>query len=356
MNNTDAKIQSVDNSHVNATAATCLIVGAGLAGLIAADELRRSGVSLLVLDKGRGVGGRLATRRVGEGVFDHGAQFFTVRQARFQGLVDEWLAAGVAHEWCLGFADRHGVTQTDGHLRYCGIRGMNGIAKHLARNLDVHTSDQIVRIDRNDEHGKSIWTLSTQSGKTYTAIHLLLTPPVPQSLALIESGDYRLPLDAREKLMTSEYDPCLALMLDFREKIDMPVPGAIQIEGGEPVYWIADNSRKGIAPGERTALTIHAGAAWSRCNYDDADAVITEKLLVEVAVLLNRTSEELRSIVNKIEVKRWRYSKPTRIFDERCVAIEDVSLYFAGDAFGEPRVEGAALSGLAAADEIKARL
>lgn len=56
-----------------------VIVGAGLSGLVAARSLAASGHDVSVLDKGRGVGGRLATRRIGDAVLDHGAQFFTVR-------------------------------------------------------------------------------------------------------------------------------------------------------------------------------------------------------------------------------------------------------------------------------------
>ena len=65
---------------------SCIVVGAGISGLLAADELQREGWTVAVLDKSRGVGGRMTTRRVGEGTFDHGAQFFTVRDNRFADL------------------------------------------------------------------------------------------------------------------------------------------------------------------------------------------------------------------------------------------------------------------------------
>ena len=66
--------------------ADVLVIGAGMAGLIAAAELQRAGRRVLVLDKGRGVGGRLASRRIGEASFDHGAQFITARTPRFAAL------------------------------------------------------------------------------------------------------------------------------------------------------------------------------------------------------------------------------------------------------------------------------
>src|SRR3712207_9580914 len=73
---------------------SCIVVGAGISGLLAARELQAEGWRVTVLDKGRGVGGRMATRRVGGGNFDHGAQFFTVRGGRFAGLVEGWAAGG----------------------------------------------------------------------------------------------------------------------------------------------------------------------------------------------------------------------------------------------------------------------
>ena len=62
---------------------SCIVVGAGISGLLAARELSDAGWRVTVLDKGRGVGGRMATRRTGGARFDHGAQFFTVRDERF---------------------------------------------------------------------------------------------------------------------------------------------------------------------------------------------------------------------------------------------------------------------------------
>ena len=56
-----------------------LVVGAGISGVVAAAELTRAGARVLVLEEGRSVGGRLATRRIGEATFDHGAQSITAR-------------------------------------------------------------------------------------------------------------------------------------------------------------------------------------------------------------------------------------------------------------------------------------
>jgi len=58
--------------------AQVLVVGAGLAGLTAGRVLAAAGIDTVIVDKGLSVGGRLATRRIGDATLDHGAQFFTV--------------------------------------------------------------------------------------------------------------------------------------------------------------------------------------------------------------------------------------------------------------------------------------
>ena len=114
------------------------IVGAGLAGLMAARPLADAGHEVVLLDKGRSPGGRLATRRVGAAVIDHGAQFFTVRSDAFAAHVGAWRRDGLVTEWCRGFG-----SEPDGYPRYAVRGGMNALAKHLARGLDVRCSKMV---------------------------------------------------------------------------------------------------------------------------------------------------------------------------------------------------------------------
>ncbi|HKH76409.1 MAG TPA: FAD-dependent oxidoreductase, partial [Rubrobacteraceae bacterium] len=65
------------------TIESCVVVGAGLSGLVAAQTLQDAGTRVAVLEAEDKVGGRMRTDRVGGGVFDHGAQFFTARGDRF---------------------------------------------------------------------------------------------------------------------------------------------------------------------------------------------------------------------------------------------------------------------------------
>ena len=324
---------------------SCVVVGAGISGLLAARELAAAGWRVVVLDKGRGVGGRMATRRVGDGTFDHGAQFFTVRSERFEKLVSTWLEEHVVEEWSRGFADAEGRPNEDGHPRYRGSHGMTSIPKHLAGDLDVRTGERATQVDLRE----GVWQVGTETGSLFEGTTLLLTSPVPQSLALFREESI-LPAEVTRKLEDITYSPCLALMALLDGPTGVPEPGGAQIKG-EPLDWIGDNQRKGIS--ETPAVTIHAGPEWSAEHFDADEAWITASLLSFAG---DRLQTDLSSRTIETSLARWRYSWVAQPHQESClVASEDPPLLFAGDAFGPSKVEGAALSGLAAADRLLGR-
>jgi predicted NAD/FAD-dependent oxidoreductase len=321
-----------------------VIVGAGIAGLVAASRLRDEGFRVLVLDKGRGVGGRMATRRTGDAVLDHGAQFITVRDPRFRSMMDAWLEAGAAREWCRGFAGADLSVETDGHPRYCGASGMTAIPKHLAENLPVRCDVRVTAVGPSDDG----WRIETEGGEAVTGAALVLTPPVPQSLALLEAGGSRPPKEISNVLRGIQYDPCLAALAVLDAPSGLPEPGGVQTRE-EPVAWVADNRMKGISPGAH-AVTVHAGPEFSRSRWESDEECIAGELLEFAARWVKGTARE-------VEVMKWRYSKPVRTTAEPCLVVEDPALLvWAGDAFAGPRVEGAALSGLEAAARVTGRI
>lgn len=321
---------------------SCVVIGAGVSGLLAARELQDAGWRVTVLDKGRGVGGRMATRRIGAGNFDHGAQFFTVRSERFEKLVSGWMEAGVVEEWTRGFADKTGERDPDGHPRYRGAAGMTSIPKHLSHGLDVKTGQRATEIERS----QGGWRVTCESGLEASGTALLLTTPAPQALELVESGNYELPDEAREQLADISYDPCLALMALLEDSHSgVPEPGGMQIKG-EPLDWIGDNQQKGIS--EAPGVTIHAGPQWSREHYEEPKDTISQQLL---SIAGDHLGTDLASRTAETHLARWRYSWVTNPHPEPyLVASGNPALLFAGDGFGQPKVEGAVTSGLSAVD------
>jgi renalase len=320
----------------------CLIIGAGIAGLTAAHALRAGGMPTPILEAQSVAGGRLATLvETGAAglaaVFDHGAQFFTVRDDAFAKLVQSWLADGTISEWSRGFATADGSFYADGHARYLATGGMAALAKYLAAGLDLRLDQPVSQISVKD----GLWLVTTGADRRWLARCLILTPPVPQSLRLLQAGDVHLPEGAGKALAHITYEPCIAALVELDGPSRLPEPGGMW-PLGEPLAWIADNHRKGIsaAPG---AVTLHAGPEFSHSFWDAPDGEV-------VSLLAEAAAPWLGAKVWRSHVRRWRYSKPLRTHPRRHLyCSEPAPLIFAGDAFAGPRVEGAALSGLSAA-------
>jgi renalase len=308
--------------------APTVVVGAGLAGLLCAATLSSAGREVIVLDKGRSPGGRLATRRIEGATLDHGAQFFTVRTTIFQGLVDRWLAQGLVHEWCRGFGG-----QPDGHPRYRVARGMNALAKHLAAPLDVRCNTLAFAVR---PHG-SRWDVVVDDGTVVPAAAVVVTTPVPQALSLL--------IDATElpaELRGLEYDRTLTLLAVLDRPPDVPSPGGVQEPDGTFAF-VADNQAKGLSA--RPALTLHVRPELSDAWWDADRDEMHERVLAAARPWFGDAQ------VVTSQVKRWRFATPRTTWPEPCWRAGGgaAPLVLAGDAYGGPRVEGAALSGIHAA-------
>ena len=322
---------------------SCLIIGAGIAGLLAATELQKAGLDVTVLDKGRSAGGRMATRQLSAdstACADHGAQYFTVRSDRFHSYVIRWLNAGIIREWAQGFYDSAGKQHVNGVPRYVGVNGMTAVAEHLAQALNVHTGTQVVRLDF-DQGFKA----EAKSGELFESNLLLMTPPAEQTLALIDSGNLVISAETRRILSNIQFNPCFAVMAQLAEPSYIPAPGGIWPIGGEPISWIADNQQKGIS--QQPSITIHAGAEFTKQHFNTDHDIVVERLLNASRPYIGKVT-----IVN-YQLQRWRYSIPTALHDKATHLDTTIApIAFAGDAFHEARVEGAALSGLAAAERL----
>lgn len=308
-----------------------LIIGAGMSGMAAASELARAGRRVTVVDKGRGVGGRMAVRRIGEAVFDHGAQFITARSERFSTSIREWASQGVVGEWCKGFS-----AESDGHSRWRGNPNMKALPRHLGEGIEVLLETQITSIAQQGSH----WKVTLNHAPPITSAAVILTAPVPQSLALLDGGGFAVPAGLRTRLEAIQYERCLAVLAVLDGPSGMRPPGGMAIQDG-PISWIADNQLKGISP--VPCVTLHASHAFSLEHWD-ADRGDAARLLIQAA------APWLHSGVKEFQVHGWRYSKPLRVHEEACAVVHaSPPLVMAGDAFAGPKVEGATLSGWAAA-------
>lgn len=313
-----------------------LIIGAGISGLLCAAELRKAGKSVRLLDKGRGLGGRMATRRMAGGRLDHGAQFFTVRDPRLQTYADEWLQAGVIKEWFRNFPEDN---NTDGYPRYCGRTGMTDVPKLLAEELDVQRSQQVTELARDTD----VWIARSEQGDSFLAQELVITAPLPQALNLLDMTGLRYANSDMEALRAVRYERGLATLAILDGPSGIPAPGALKLQEA-PLSWIGDNQQKGISP-DVSAVTIHADADFAEKHWDSPNE-IRGPLMLEAA------APYLKTKVLEFNCHRWGFTTPINPWHELYYRNAALSLTLAGDSFGGPRIEGAALSGIEAASAL----
>ncbi len=310
-----------------------VVIGAGLSGLVAARRLADDH-EVVVLDKGRSVGGRLATRRIGDGVLDHGAQFFTVRGDAFRDQVDDWLGRGLARVWCHGFGDG------DGYPRYVGSAGMNSLAKDLAVGLDTRPSELVFALHPTEDG----WDVAIDDGTVLTADTVVSTCPVAQSWALLAQSEIPVP----DELFRSQYHRTIGLLVTLDRPSAVPEPGGVQFDPGDaeaPFGFIADNQAKGVSP--VPAVTFHATQPWSLERWDDDTGRLRDALLERAAPWIGAAE------VLEAQVKKWRFAGPLDPWPEPCWVDAEHQLVLAGDLFAGPKVEGAFNSGVAAAAAVR---
>ena len=307
-----------------------VVVGSGMAGLTAARLLDAAGHRVTVVDKGRRPGGRMATAGLAGGArADHGAQFFTVRSADLAADLGPWLADGTVREWCRGFG------ADDGHPRYVVGGGMATVPARLARGLDVRQSVHVDAVVPADGGWTVTWPAAHgTTGGALKVDAVLLTCPVPQAAALL-AGAAAVP--------DVTYDATLSLVVALDGPPSVPAPGGVR-PGADPVWsWVGDNRAKGVS--DVPSVTLHTTAPVAAAWWDrPADALAADLLDAAVPWLGGSTVVDAR-------VHRWRYATPQVVRPERCLEVAP-GVVLAGDAFGGPRVEGAYLSGRAAAAAI----
>jgi len=304
-----------------------VIIGSGIAGLACARTLAEAGIAPVVLDKGRGIGGRVATRRVGAMQFDHGAQYVTAQNPSFGVILSELQTAGALADW----------PDDSGRPRYVGRPGMSALAKALGVGLDIRQGAQVTGITQIGDG----WALHLGDSVVRTR-RVVMTVPAPQVAGLLGAEH---PLVAA--LAPVRLAPCLTLMA----AVAAPVPFTSRQDRDDPLAWIAlDNSKLDRPQG--TALWVaQAGQDFSETHLEQVAPVIANAMLPLLCDRLGVTADR----VTHAAAHRWRYARVTQALDQPFLTNADGTLHLGGDWCIGPRVEAAWQSGTAIAHDILAR-
>lgn len=314
-----------------------VVVGAGISGSVCAWRLAKSGHEVTLVEKGRGVGGRMSTRRMEGARIDHGAQFFTVRDPRMEELLSLWKDENAVEPWYDHIAGRPDVP---GGQRYKGTEGMTSPAKVLAKEFSVETNLFVDLVERKNEH----WLISERYGdmRKLKADHLVITIPSIQLLELFDRSNYSLDDNTMKSIRSICHTRCIAVLGIMDRSSVLKEPGTITHPVPE-IDWISDNQIKGIS--SEPACTIHASDEYSQKFWDAPDDE-------RVPFLLSVAEKHLEVKITSWASHRWGFAKPIVTFGATHWHSFEKGITLAGDGFGGERIENAALSGWEAADSI----
>jgi predicted NAD/FAD-dependent oxidoreductase len=306
------------------------IVGAGMTGLIAAAELQKAGIEVFLLDKSKNAGGRMATRRVGGGRADYGAQFFTVRSNEFQQDVNKWINDREVKKW---FGDHH--------PRYQSINGMNALAKYLAKDLCVYVNRKVQAI--GFQNGR--YQLYTEENEIFDATDIICTPPAPQLMEILHNSN----LQTDQSILNGlKFSPCLVAILELYQEVLYSEHGQLP-NPSSTIQRIVNHRQKGIS--KTPVLSVYMNKDWSEKHFDEHENELLRAMKNEIKEWI------CANHIKSIQLEKWRYAEVKRVLQPFVEIMP--SLLVAGDAFlrredktNYSRLESAYLSGKSAAAEL----
>ena len=328
-------------------AARVAVVGAGVAGLACARALSDRGFQVRVFEREGCPGGRLASRRLDALCFDHGVQYFTTQDARFEPVVRAWQSAGIVARWAprtIVLVGRGQGEEVQSVPRYVGVPNMEAVAVHMSRGLDVRLGVEVTRLERRPGG----WLLLDPQGSQLDQAEfdrVVLAVPSAAATPLLAQDS-----DLAQRTATVTWDSCWAVMLALAR------PSAIDFDAAfvndDPILgWVARESSKparGPLRGAAETWILHAHPNWSRAylELEPADAIrwVQRSFAARVGRPLMQAA---------VTAHRWRLALPVNPLPEPFLYDPRQGIGLAGDWCGGPRVEGAYLSGIALAQAIE---
>lgn len=332
------------------------IVGAGMAAVSCARTLVQAGHRVTVFEKSHTVGGRMATRNSPFGTFDHGAQYFTVRDARFVQALQT--TPTVCRPWSANTVqvlDEHGriaaAAMPGREPHWVPTPGMNTLVRRWAQPLVdaqcVEFQTRVTAIERDTLH-KNQWQLRTQGVDDSSHVYggfdaVVLAIPSPQAQVLLQHTPKASALHKKVSKVTVA--PCWSLMLAFPQAVQ---PGLTTLgpqwnaarSTHHRIAWLArESSKPGRGIVER--WTIQASAAWSTEHLQDTPQRAQAKLIKAFAEVTGIRAEPAH-----VDIQRWLYAKTEKPLGQSHLWDDQQGLGVCGDWCLGHRVEDAFISGL----------
>ncbi|MCG8348087.1 MAG: FAD-dependent oxidoreductase, partial [Chloroflexales bacterium] len=263
----------------NENAKQIAIVGAGMSGLAAARLLAQNGLRCTIYEKSRGVGGRAATRRVDDCIFDHGAQYVKAPSSTLHNLVmnsadpDGFPPEDIRRPvWVFDAAGTiaEGDPAQNSDPKWSWRSGVTALGKTLATGLTIRFETSVARLARANSAQQ--YALFNNDGIALDfADAVLLTPPAPQTAAILGASD--IDSDLRQlfvnELSGVTYRRCISITFACARRPVLPWYALVNTDRQHPISWLAcEHDKAGHAPDPIALLTAQMSHEWSVAHWD----------------------------------------------------------------------------------------
>jgi renalase len=334
------------------------IIGAGMSGLVCAQQLTQAGYAVRVVEKSRGLGGRVATRRLYGTCADHGACYLKPKGELLTRFVELLCQKNILEVWTdtvfKHTADNFISQPQNSSPRYIAPEGMSAIAKFLAQGLDILLNQRVVGITSTPEN---TWRLILESSnEELTAQAVVVAIPAPQAVMLLTPlGDSLLNAEFLNHLRSVEFSPCISLIAGYAPTCQpMPQWQALTFVDHPDLAWIGLDSSKRPHP-QQPHFVLQSSADFAQHYLDTEDLQPMGKYMLQSAA--QTLSLPWLESPDWLQVHRWRYAFPRNPWQAAVLSADTpLPLVCCGDWCGGNLVEDAMLSGLAAANQINEQL
>ncbi|AKG22567.1 NAD(P)/FAD-dependent oxidoreductase [Calothrix sp. 336/3] len=330
-----------------------IIIGAGMAGLICAQQLQQAGYSVQVIEKSRGLGGRMATRRLHQTWADHGASYIKPQDKLLQDLVDLLCQQQILEVWTdIVHEFPNGVSSPA--PRYTAPLGMSAIAKFLSHNLDIRLNQRVTHITLTSQGN---WQITTEANDTFISTKaVIFAIPAPQILPILQPLQTDLlGMDFWHHLSSVDFYPSISVMAGYSSQ-SQPLPDwkAMKFSQDNTLAWIGLDSSKRPQP-QQPHFVIQSSVDFAKTYLDALDLQpVGQKILSYAA---NKLQLPWLNHPEWMQVHRWRYAFPKHPWQNSCLSAATPSpLICCGDWCGGNLIEAAFLSGIAAAATVNQEL
>jgi predicted NAD/FAD-dependent oxidoreductase len=313
------------------------IIGSGFSAGVLSRSINDK--DIIIFDKSRGPGGRSSTRRVENiGVFDHGLQFISPKEKKFELFLHNYLSSFIK-QWdgdYICFEESRKIEEK----KYIGKSGNNDFVKNLI-NTKVYYQKELISIKKV----KDFWLLDFKDGTKNECGKLALTIPLEQCKKITETEQLNLKFEG-------VMEPNLTTMVAFDKNLEI-LGNAFKFKKNSILGWVANESSKlrEVNNPNLELWTLQSSLIFAQKNIQEYRLKKEQIMDLMIDEFMNIFNIKNTNIVHK-DIHGWLYAYKLEKFENDFFWDQEINLGICGDWMCGSTAESAWRSATGLANQI----